>query len=80
LDVCRLFFVHFYRAVEPELSGLDFEMAQLMRAAILAEDSSVGGFNFGSDNGPVAGRKIPHAHLNLIPHRAREEPPSHPKV
>lgn len=57
-----------------------FDLARQMRSAILCEDSSVGGFNFGSNNGSVAGQKIPHAHFHLIPRRAHEEPPPHAKA
>jgi diadenosine tetraphosphate (Ap4A) HIT family hydrolase len=51
------------------------ELAALVREAILREDKSVGGFNLGSNIGAVAGQKIFHAHLHLIPRRAHEAPP-----
>ncbi len=51
------------------------EIAQQLREEIMREDASVGGFNFGSNIGAVAGQKIFHAHLHLIPRRAGEEPP-----
>ncbi len=51
------------------------EIARKLREEILREDPSVGGFNFGSNIGAVAGQKIFHARLHLIPRRAGEEPP-----
>jgi diadenosine tetraphosphate (Ap4A) HIT family hydrolase len=51
------------------------ELATLIRRRIINEDPSVGGFNFGSNIGEVAGQKIFHAHLHLIPRRAGDIPP-----
>jgi diadenosine tetraphosphate (Ap4A) HIT family hydrolase len=51
------------------------EIARKLREEIMREDTSVGGFNFGSNIGAVAGQKIFHAHLHLIPRRAGEETP-----
>jgi diadenosine tetraphosphate (Ap4A) HIT family hydrolase len=50
-------------------------LAEGLAAAIQRDDPSVGGFNFGSNIGAVAGQKIFHAHLHLIPRRAHEPPP-----
>lgn len=50
-------------------------LAQSLAAVIRRDDPSVGGFNFGSNIGAVAGQKIFHAHLHLIPRRPHEAPP-----
>jgi diadenosine tetraphosphate (Ap4A) HIT family hydrolase len=51
------------------------EMAEWLRLQIMSEDPTVGGFNFGSNIGAVAGQKIFHVHLHLIPRRAGDVPP-----
>ncbi|MFO0699525.1 MAG: HIT family protein [Nitrospira sp.] len=51
-------------------------LAAICCAAIRAEDSTVDGFNFGSNIGVAAGQTIYHAHLHLIPRRAGDMPPS----
>nr|WP_313206337.1 HIT family protein [Rhizobium lusitanum] len=48
------------------------ELALQCREAIGSEDSSVSGFNFGSNIGHAAGQKIFHAHVHLIPRRLDE--------
>ena len=52
-----------------------FNLAREVRASILVEDSSIGGFNFGTNNGAIAGQKIAHVHFHLIPRRFGEEDP-----
>jgi diadenosine tetraphosphate (Ap4A) HIT family hydrolase len=53
-----------------------FELASECRADIQDADNTVGGFNFGSNSGEVAGQKIGHVHFHLIPRRAGDvEPP-----
>jgi diadenosine tetraphosphate (Ap4A) HIT family hydrolase len=42
---------------------------------LMDEDSTIGGFNFGSNIGEAAGQKIFHAHLHLIPRRVGDTPP-----
>lgn len=42
---------------------------------IKLQDSTVGGVNYGSNVGAVAGQKIFHAHVHLIPRRAGDMPP-----
>lgn len=56
------------------------DIASRCRLAILREDSEVGGFNFGSNVGQVAGQKIFHAHIHLIPRRTGDAslPAAHP--
>jgi diadenosine tetraphosphate (Ap4A) HIT family hydrolase len=46
------------------------ELAVFCRKAICTEDPDVGGFNFGSNIGRVAGQKVMHAHVHLIPRRS----------
>lgn len=48
------------------------DLALLCREAIVGEDPSVSGFNFGSNIGHAAGQKIFHAHVHLIPRRPGE--------
>jgi diadenosine tetraphosphate (Ap4A) HIT family hydrolase len=48
-------------------------LAITCREAILEQDSSVRGFNFGSNIGQAAGQKIFHAHVHLIPRRNGEQ-------
>jgi diadenosine tetraphosphate (Ap4A) HIT family hydrolase len=50
-------------------------LAERVSVTIRREDPTVGGFNFGSNIGAVAGQKIFHAHLHLIPRRANEAAP-----
>jgi len=53
-----------------------FSLAKECREKILKKDSSVKGFNFGSNSGEVAGQKIHHVHFHLIPRREDDvEPP-----
>lgn len=59
----------------PELESI-FYLAKECREIILEKDSSVQGFNFGSNSGEVAGQKIHHVHFHLIPRREGDiEPP-----
>ena len=53
-----------------------FELAHQCRRSIEEKDSTVKGFNFGSNSGEVAGQKIGHVHFHLIPRRVGDvEPP-----
>jgi diadenosine tetraphosphate (Ap4A) HIT family hydrolase len=45
------------------------ELLLQLRAQILQRDKSVRGFNVGANCGAVAGQKVPHAHIHLIPRR-----------
>jgi diadenosine tetraphosphate (Ap4A) HIT family hydrolase len=51
------------------------QLALICRDLIRQEDADVGGFNFGSNIGHVAGQKIMHAHIHLIPRRLGDLPP-----
>ena len=51
------------------------ELAGSCRQQIEAMDQEVAGFNFGSNVGLVAGQKVFHAHVHLIPRRAGDIPP-----
>jgi len=54
-----------------------FNLAKECREKILNKDSSVKGFNFGSNSGEVAGQKIHHVHFHLIPRREGDiKPPA----
>lgn len=59
---------------EAELVAI-FDIARQVRTSIFMEDSSVGGFNFGTNNGAIAGQRIVHVHFHLIPRRPGEEEP-----
>ena len=63
-----------FEATREEREALH-EMARWSRSQIMSEDPTVGGFNFGSNIGAVAGQKIFHLHLHLIPRRAGDVPP-----
>ena len=55
-------------------------LANSMRLAIQREDATVEGFNFGANIGTIAGQKIPHVHVHLIPRRRGDfaPPPARP--
>ena len=58
-----------------ELSSI-LTLAKACREKIINIDSSVEGFNFGSNSGVVAGQKVGHIHFHLIPRREGDvEPP-----
>ena len=46
-----------------------FELAKFCRNEIMKADRTVKGFNIGSNAGAIAGQKIPHVHIHLIPRR-----------
>ncbi len=62
-----------------DLSGEEFSsilaLAKLCYQDIKVRDPSVKGFNFGSNNGSIAGQKIGHVHFHLIPRRRGDIPP-----
>jgi len=50
-----------------------FELVVRVRL-LLAEDSTIDGYNIGLNDGPAAGQTIPHVHLHVIPRRAGDVP------
>jgi diadenosine tetraphosphate (Ap4A) HIT family hydrolase len=52
-----------------------FDLGRRVLVGIRQADPSVGGYNFGTNNGVVAGQKIAHLHFHLIPRRTGEAPP-----
>jgi len=48
------------------------ELLLQLRAQILQRDKAVSGFNVGANCGIVAGQKVMHAHIHLIPRRERD--------
>lgn len=63
-----------FQATGPEREAIH-ELAALCRETLVADDPSIGGFNFGSNVGEAAGQKIFHAHVHLIPRRQGDTPP-----
>ena len=61
----------FFSMTPPERKDAAELLLQL-RAQILRRDKSVLGFNVGANCGVVAGQKVMHAHLHLIPRRERD--------
>ena len=46
-----------------------YELIKRIKEEILLKDSSVKGFNVGSNNGKTAGQSILHCHIHVIPRR-----------
>ena len=46
-----------------------YELIKLIKEDIMKKDSSVRGFNIGTNIGKVSGQSILHCHLHLIPRR-----------
>ena len=53
------------------------ELIRKLKRQIQMSDTSVQGFNVGSNSGEVAGQTVAHAHIHLIPRRDGDTP--HPK-
>ncbi|WP_367184472.1 HIT family protein [Ferrovum sp.] len=45
--------------------------------AAFGDHFSVGGFNFGTNNGAIARQRIAHVHFHLIPRRPGEDEPTY---
>ena len=54
---------------QPELNAL-WRLQSQQRAALMAEDPSIQGFNFGLNDGEAAGQTVGHCHFHLIPRRS----------
>ena len=50
------------------------DLVRVLRARIIAADSTITGFNVGANCGATAGQTIPHAHIHLIPRREGDTP------
>ena len=55
--------------LNPEEITEIWQLVQDMRKKLLAEDSSISGFNVGFNSGHDAGQTIFHTHIHLIPRR-----------
>jgi ATP adenylyltransferase len=58
----------FFGLTEDELIACS-RMLRTLRQSIVAEDSSVEGFNIGMNAGTAAGQTVFHCHIHLIPRR-----------
>lgn len=58
----------YFDLYQPELNAMNRLMREL-RAKLMTEDSSITGFNVGTNDGVDAGQTIMHCHLHLIPRR-----------
>ena len=58
----------YFDLYQPELNAVNRLMREL-RAKLMTEDSSITGFNVGTNDGVDAGQTIMHCHLHLIPRR-----------
>ncbi len=50
------------------------ELLHVLRNKILADDTTVHGFNIGANCGEIAGQTVMHAHIHLIPRREGDTP------
>jgi diadenosine tetraphosphate (Ap4A) HIT family hydrolase len=63
-----------FETTEEEREALH-DLARRCLADIRSDDPSVEGLNFGSNIGSVAGQKVFHTHIHLIPRRSGDLPP-----
>lgn len=63
-----------FRDLTPEEWSAMARLARRLAAALQAEDPSIAGFNYGTNDGPAAGQTIPHCHFHLIPRRPGDVP------
>jgi len=59
----------YFELHQPELNAVN-RLLMSQRQAILTQDSTVTGYNIGSNNGPDAGQTVMHCHVHLIPRRS----------
>jgi len=58
----------YFSLFQPELNASN-RLIAACRKSLITEDSSITGFNIGSNNGEEAGQTIHHCHIHLIPRR-----------
>jgi ATP adenylyltransferase len=58
---------------QPEINAL-WALHTTVRVALMEEDHAISGFNFGLNDGAVAGQTVAHCHFHLIPRRAGDMP------
>ena len=53
---------------------LDFsnDLIKLLKEEILSKDTTVKGFNLGTNAGKISGQSIMHCHIHLIPRREND--------
>ena len=59
----------YFELYQPELNAMNRLMREI-RAQAMEQDSSITGFNIGSNDGKDAGQTVMHCHMHLIPRRA----------
>lgn len=63
-----------FRELTPAEWAAALRLAKTLAAGLQSADSSITGFNFGANDGEVAGQSVFHCHLHLIPRRAGDHP------
>jgi diadenosine tetraphosphate (Ap4A) HIT family hydrolase len=66
-----------FRDLTAEEMASIWRLARRAAEALRAEDGTIAGFNFGANDGAVAGQSVFHCHFHLIPRRAGDHP--HPR-
>ena len=62
---------NYFELTKEEINACN-ELILKTKENILKEDSTVKGFNIGTNAGKVAGQSIMHCHIHLIPRRERD--------
>lgn len=58
----------YFDLFQPELNAIN-RLMRSVRDQLMSEDSSITGFNVGTNDGETAGQTVMHCHLHLIPRR-----------